>query len=256
MARTARTPSSLVLAALALLVAAPSAALAQDGPYGTIVRADGVGEAYALTQEDALWAARMLVGEAGGRDDPDSLAVLWSMLNSYTLRPVRKHYPTFAAFVRGYCTPLQPHLKAKGAIRRHQKRGTPMVEVEPGKWQLKRHVELQERDWTALPASARAVVERVFRGEQATPCSNATQFCSTAVYFRDRHDRSPNAEEHAAFTEEFAKGKRWRWARVEGASPKNNCFFVEERFANLPDGVVQIQPPRRERRERRERRRR
>ncbi len=241
MARAARFAAPIVLVLKALT---PLPALAQQGPFGTIARADGVGEPYRLTEDDALWAARMVVGEAGGRDDTDSVAVLWCMVNSFTLRPVRRIYPTFTAFVRAYCTPLQPHLKAQGAIRRHQRRGTPMVEVEPGKWQLRRHVELQERPWERLPASARALVERVFRGQQATPCGNATQFCSTAVYYRDRHGRAPTAEEHAEFTEAFAQGKKWRWVPIAGASPRTNCFFVEERFADLPPGVVRIAAPR------------
>ncbi len=225
---------------LALVLAPASAAQAQDGPYGTVARSDGVGEPYALTAEDALWAARMLVGEAGGEDDADNAAVLWCMLNSYMLRPLRDTYPTFTEFIRAYCTPLQPYLKSKGAIERHRKRGTPMVEVEPGKWQLKRHVELQERPWTKLPAGARALVERVFAGKQGSPCGNTTQFCSTATYFHDEHGRRPTDEEHAAYTEEYAKKKGYAWVRVEKGNPRSNCFFVESRFAKLPAGVVTV----------------
>ena len=226
------------LLAIAILVPAPAAA--QEGPFGTLARTDGVGKPYALTAEDAVWSARMLVGEAGGQDDVNSAAVLWCMINSYMLRPLRDEYPTFTAFVRAYCTPLQPYLKSAGALERHRKRGTPMVEVEPGKFQLKRHVELQERPWAKLPASARALVERVFAGDQGTPCGNATQFCSTATYFHDKHGRRPTDAEHAAYTEEFAKGKGWTWFPVPGASARSNCFFVEKRFAALPAGVVAV----------------
>ncbi|MCW8140948.1 MAG: hypothetical protein KIT58_18760 [Planctomycetota bacterium] len=226
--------------ALLLVVAAP--ALAQEGRWGVLARKDGVGQPYALTAEDALWAARMVVGESGGKGGVDDAAVLWCMINSYMLRPVRDAYPTFSAFVRAYCTPLQPHLKAQGAIDRHRRRGTPMVEVEPGKWQLRRHVELQERPWAELPASARGLVERVFRGELPSPCANATQFCSTATYYHDRHGRRPTDEEHVEFTEAWAREKGYAWVRVEGADPRSNCFFVEKRFASLPEGVVVVQP--------------
>lgn len=230
---------ALTLAFVAMLAAALPVA-AQDGPNGTLARTDGVGKPYALTAEDALWAARMLVGEAGGEDDVNSAAVLWCMINSYMLRPLREDYPTFTAFVRAYCTPLQPYLKSAGALERHRKRGTPMVEVEPGKFQLKRHVELQERPWAKLPAGARALVERVFKGEAKSPCGNATQFCSTATYFHDKHGRKPSDAEHAEYTEELAKGKGWTWFRVAGANARSNCFFVEKRFAALPDGVVAV----------------
>lgn len=232
----------LSLLSLSFALAAP-AARGQDGPFGALAREDGVGAPYALTVEDALWAARMITGESGGAGDVDDAAVLWCMINSYMLRPVRQTYPTFTSFVRAYCTPLQPHLKSQGAIDRHRRRGTPMVEVEPGKWQLRRHVELQTRPWARLSAGARDLVLRAFRGELPSPCGNATQFCSTATYFHDRHGRRPTDAEHEAFTEEWARSKGYTWFRVAGADPRSNCFFVERRFASLPAGVVVVQAP-------------
>jgi hypothetical protein len=227
--------------ALPLLVALTApAARAQSGPFGRLVRADGEGAPYAVTSDDALWAARMLVGEAGGQDDVDDAAVLWCMVNSYMLRPVRQAYPTFHEFVRAYCTPLQPYLKSQGAIDRHRRLGTPMVEVEPGKFQLQRHVELQVRPWAQLPATARALVERVFHGQLPSPCGNATQFCSTATYFHDANGRRPDEQELVAYTEEYARKKKQTWIRVQGADARNNCFFVEERYAPLPPGVVTV----------------
>ncbi|MGE0712876.1 MAG: hypothetical protein AB7N76_14150 [Planctomycetota bacterium] len=240
----------LAPAALLLALLAGGPALAADprsprpaqpqpqpaGPYG-VLRCDATQVRYELTTEDALWATRMLVGEAGGRDDVDDAAVLWTMLNSYAIRDVRKHYPSFAAFVRAYCTPLQPYLKSQGALRRHQKKKTPLVEVEPGKFQLKRHVELQQRAWEKLPQGARDLVLRVFRGQQQTPCGAATQFCSTAVYYKDAHDRAPSAEEHEAFTKEFAAKKKWRWVVPKGSRVRNNCFFEELRFDPLKPAV-------------------
>jgi hypothetical protein len=210
--------------------------------YGRIVRADGQGTSYSITSDDALWAARMLVGEAGGADDVDDAAVLWCMLNSYTLRPVRQAYPTFHDFLRAYCTPLQPFLTSQGAIDRHRRLGTPMVEVQPGKWQLRRHVELQARPWTQLPAPARALVERVLRGQQPSPCGNATQFCSTATYFQDANGRRPDDQELVTYTEDYARRNNQVWFRVPGSSPRNNCFFVEARFQQLPSGVVTVRP--------------
>lgn len=236
-----RCATAGLLAAL-LAVTVPSRAQ-ETGPWGTLRRKDGVGEPYRLTAEDALWSARMLVGEAGGKDDVDSTAVMWCMLNSYMLRPVRDRYPTFQQFIRAYCTPLQTFLSSKGALERHRRRGTKMVEVEPGKFQLERHVELQQRPWEKLPATARALVERVLRGKQPSVCANATQFCSTAVYFADEHGRRPTPQEHAEFTRAFAAKKTWVWVQVEGADPKNNVFFAEERFAQLPAGVVEVLAP-------------
>jgi hypothetical protein len=231
------------LAATALVVLLTATTRAQDGPFGVVERRDGGGAPYALTATDALWAARMLVGESGGQGDVDDEAVLWCMLNSYMIRPVRSTYPTFTSFVRAYCTPLQPYLKSKGAVERHRRLGTPMVEVAPGRWQLRRHLQLQRRAWADLPAGARDVVTRVFAGRAPTPCGNATQFCSTATYFHDHTGRRPSDAELVAYTEDYARGKRWRWVRVAGSSPRSNCFFVEERFATLPAAVVRVAAP-------------
>ncbi len=232
-----------VAGALAPFAAPWSTARAQEPTRpGALVRRDGVGAPLPLAADDLPWAARMLVGESGGRGGTDDEAVLWCMLNSYTLRPVRELYPTFRAFVRAYCTPLQPWLKSQGAIDRHRRRGTPMVEVEPGRWQLRRHVELQRRPWAELPAGARELVARTFEGRGRSPCGNATQFCSTAVYFHDRHGRRPSDAEHRTFTEAFAREKGWTWVEVEGANPRANCFFVERRFAALPAPVVEVRP--------------
>jgi hypothetical protein len=238
------TMTKLPALALLLCLGLADLAAAQEGPFGVLSRKDGAGEPYALTAEDALWTARMLVGESGGQGDVDDQAVLFCMLNSYMIRDVRRLYPTFTAFVRAYCTPLQPFLKAQGAIDRHRRRGTPMVEVEPGKWQLQRHVDLQQKPWAQLAATARGLVERAFRGELQSPCGNATQFCCTATYFHDREGRRPTDEELVAYTQEYARGKSYRWVRVEGASLRSNVFFVEERFASLPDGVVEVTLPR------------
>ncbi len=243
-----KPPTALLL----LLLAAPAAAAPQPGgpaaapdaprgPFGTVVCAAKEFR-YALTAEDALWTARMLVGESGGADDADNEAVVWCMLNSYAIRPLRM-FKSFTEFIRAYSTPLQPYLKSKAAIERHRKRKTPMVEVEPGKFQLKRHVEIQKRPWADLPAGARALVERIFTGKLSSVCGNATQFCSTAVYFQDAHDRRPTDEEHEKFTLEYAAKHKYVWRKVEGADPRKNCFFEEERYKELSRPAVKVVQP-------------
>lgn len=221
------------------LLATIVVALAQEEPRGTL-SCPAKEFSYRLTADDALWAARMLVGESGGAGGADDAAVLWCMLNSYAIRPLRM-YRTFADFVRAYCTPLQPYLKSKGAIERHRKAGTPMVEVEPGRWQLQRHVELQQRAWSKLPEGARKLVAEVFDGKGASVCGNATQFCSTAVYFKDEHGRRPDEAEHREFTLRFAERKKWTWVEVRGANPRNNVFFEEQRYRELPRPAVRVE---------------
>src|SRR5262245_11489268 len=49
---------------------------------------------YQFTQEDALWTARFIVGEAGGKDTPENRAVIWAMFNRYAFF-THPHFPTF-----------------------------------------------------------------------------------------------------------------------------------------------------------------
>mgnify|MGYP006893842289 FL=1 len=123
-----------------------------------------------------------------------------------------------------------------------------MEEVEPGQFQLVRHLKLQRKPWTSLTPGVRRLVERVFRGKLQTVCKNATQFCSTAVYYRDKHNRRPTREEHAVFTEAYATRKKYRWVVPEGSNVLKNVFFEELRFDRLPRPAVRVLPPSRRRR--------
>lgn len=132
-----------------------------SGPFGTLtlVASGRAPLRYAFTGEDVLWTARFIVGEAGGRDDAGNHAVIWAMLNRYALF-TRTVYPTFAAFIRAYSTPLQPVLNSRGAAERHMNDpdfvrtgGTYPGSTVP-KGQLRRFLELQRRPWHELPAAA------------------------------------------------------------------------------------------------------
>src|SRR5262245_52063890 len=72
---------------------------APRGPFGvlTVAAPERLQYRYPFTADDVLWTARFLVGEAGGRDDPDNRAVIWAMFNRYALF-TRQHYRTFHNF--------------------------------------------------------------------------------------------------------------------------------------------------------------
>ena len=74
---------------------------------------------YRFTPEDAIWTVRFILGEAGGRDDPDNHAVIWAMFNRYAFftrygSPWKDagRYKTFHEFLRNYSTPLQWPLRS------------------------------------------------------------------------------------------------------------------------------------------------
>ena len=97
-----------------------SLAAAPRGPFGVLaVSAPArLRFRYAFTADDVVWTARFIVGEAGGRDNPDNRAVIWAMFNRYALF-THAYYKTFHNFLRAYSTPLQSVLRSGGAAKRH-----------------------------------------------------------------------------------------------------------------------------------------
>lgn len=242
---------------------APGAGALPAGPFGTLVVAGPGGTTwrYTFTPEDALWTARFLTGEAGGRDDPDNRAVLWTMFNRYALFTRRvPAFDQFHKFLRAYSTPLQPVLRSPGAARRHMDRPgfvrtggfyDPPNQMVP-RGQTARHLQIQRLPWGALPAGARALAAGALRGEIANPgIGNATEFANTATYFKDQHGKLPTVDQWRAFTVAFARSKRrgkhpgWTWI---GDVPRLrqysvNTFFVDNRVGDLPAGAVRVVPP-------------
>jgi hypothetical protein len=237
-------------------VPGPGAGTPSGGPgsvrLGTI-HSDSNKFTYAFTSDDLVWTARFIVGEAGGRNNPDNQAVLWTMINLYGLIRNRQ-YPTFHAFLRAYSTPLQPSLRNWRAARRHAQKPEfvktghtypPPAPAGVPVGQLRQFLRLQSTAWQALPEAARTLATNALTGRIPNPVGNATQFASTAVYYRDRHGRSPNDGQWLQFTREYAQKNRYRWiGQRPGLNQRNNAFFLEERFAKLPAGAVRVERPR------------
>jgi len=224
--------------------------------------------AYEFTPEDALWAARLILAEAGGRDGLDNLAVLRAMFNHYAFF-AHKRYPTFHQFIRAYATSLHPVLRnwqaAKRLMNRRDFAATggyyrpPHAENVP-RGQLRRHLDIQKTPWRQLPEEARALVERVMKGEDdANPIGVATDFVSTYLLLRQKlneegSEREPTDDEWRQFTENFRREKGFQWI---GPAPelnqKKNAFFArtlsipgtaaKKRYANLPPDTVHVTPP-------------
>jgi hypothetical protein len=233
----------------------PATAAMLSGPFGTLIVAASGRQPfrYAFTADDALWTARFLVGEAGGRDDAGNHAVIWAMFNRYALF-TRTVYPSFESFIRAYSTPLQPVLNSRGAAERHMNDpdfvrtgGTyPGTTVPRG--QLGRFLKLQRTPWPELPAAARALALRALTGGQPNPgIGNASEFANTAVYFRDRHKRVPDEAEWRRFSADYPRsaGKKWAWiGDIPGlVQYRRNTFYLDDRVRGLPAGAVQVLPP-------------
>lgn len=204
---------------------------------------------YQFTPQDLEWTAKLIVGEAGGRDNLENAAVLTAMLNRYTLRGHRK-YPSFAAFIRSYSTTLQPELHSAGAAARHAHKppdqyvrtgGTyPGTTIPRG--QLRKYLDLQKAPWSSIKPSARALATRALSGRLVNPgVGLASQFASTRVYFYQHYKRYPTPEEWRRYTMDLAAKQKWRWiGDVPGLDQMENAFFIDLRDADLAIDAVRV----------------
>src|SRR5690606_39272499 len=142
-------------------------------------------------------------------------------------------------FIRAYSTTLQPVLRSSGAAARHYKKGDSVYRrtggVYPGtqipKGQLVRHLQIQAAPWSAVKESARNLATRALRGQLPNPgIGLASEFASTRIYFKQRHNREPNDQEFLEFTRALARKKKWEFVgNVPGLNSKKNAFFMDNR---------------------------
>lgn len=237
------------------------------GPFGrlTIKAPERYRFSYQLTGDDAAWVARLITGESGGRNDQDSAAVIWAVLNRFALFTHRgsywmtkagyKGYATLADFVQAYSTTLQPVLKSVGAA----KRAIELARKNPAKFQyvrtggvysgtsiprgqLKHHLDrIQQLRWSRLPQGTRDIVLAAFSGRLQSPVGLASEFANTATYFRDAHKRRPSEAEWRQFTLAHARKKNWTWVDTPSLKQyQSNVFFVDNRAKDLPPDTVKI----------------
>lgn len=257
----------------------PKGAVCADVPSGPlstlVVSRPGVEFRYRITPADLLWTARMIEGEAGGRNDVDNHAVIWTMLNRFALLTNRKRlkngYQTFGEFIRAYSTPLQPVLSYGSAKHHYDKPGYVAVggtyrqNPQVPRGNLAKHLKLQKTCWSALKQGARDAALAVLTGRVASPIGLATEFANTATYYYRQHKTKPTPDQWRAFNARFGEGKKydkgkptldrggWVWI---GDHPKLkqfavNTFFLRTRtvsgdpsrvpIAQLPSDTVRLE---------------
>ncbi len=244
------------------------------GPFGslTIAAPEDYRFEYTFTPDDAEWLARLIVGEAGGKDNRDNHAVIWASFNRFALfthseskwmkRAGLQGYATLAAHVQSYSTTLQPVLHspkaATRAIQMAQKNPNKFKYIETGgvypgttipKGQLKHHLEtIQRLAWGNLREETKVVVDQALKGQLENPVGIASEFANTYTYFmQNRGGRPKNYEEWREYTEAFAQNHKPRWTWIGEKAKLNqmdeNAFFIDNRVLGLPSDVVRVIPP-------------
>ena len=241
-----------------------SASAASSGPSTTaggtpsatslaVLRADARGRTpfrYHFTPDDLVWSAKLLVHEAGGRDDVENRAVLWAMFNRYALF-THTVYSSFTDFIRAYSTTLQPVLRSSRAAARHAHKGDAVYWKAGGNYpgttiprgQLVRHRKIQAAPWEEVKASARDLATRALCGELPNPgIGLASEFASTWVFYVQRHKRQPTRAEWETYTRELAQRRSLVWVPLPEVEPRRNVFFVSQRVSSLPHNSVAVVP--------------
>jgi len=139
---------------------------------------------YTLTDEDKLWAARMLQFEGG-----NPAATIWTMTQAYAKPGIHSHYPTFTAFIRSYSQPINP-IWALGGSR------CPTPSDDPSSPCYRSRLATRARA-AAMPfngASQRVqnTVNLWFAGKLPNPVPRAVEFADATVgqHYLDSHPGS------------------------------------------------------------------
>lgn len=119
----------------------------------------------AITETDALWLGRALMGEGGERDRVERLALAATMLRGWMISGT----PTFAAWLRGFSQPINPRWLRGGdlatahaaALARGERQGQ---EGATSAAAYARRERFQSMPWAAMPAALRADVLGVLNG--------------------------------------------------------------------------------------------
>ncbi len=225
---------------------------------------------YQFTSEDAEWLARFVEGEAGGRNDADSHAVIWAMFNRFgMLRHNVKAWKNFAVFIQQYSTTLQPFLNSFGAAQRVmlQYKNSPekivksnetykkkdasgkMIDTGVPKVQLVRHIKLQRKPWGDFNRETREMVIAILNGRIPNPgIGVATHFASTLVYLetalkKKNIKRKISPEEWRNYTLQYAQEQKWEWiGEKANLNQAKNAFFFQPKLRNVPADAVRIIP--------------
>jgi hypothetical protein len=149
-----------------------------QGELGEII---GGRRRYRLTWDDLLWAARMLIGEAGtNASTNEGAAVLWCMAS----RLVALNSTSYTRLIQAYSQPINPKWMAEGEFCRVGGRFNGTTHCAPNK--LERRARYQNTTWEEIPGDVQDLVFRWATGQVDNPIPRATHFAVPRVASRGR----------------------------------------------------------------------
>ena len=160
-----------------------------QAPSGNWATIKSPGFQYKLTDEDVLWAARMVYGEGG--DERDAPAVLWTMTQLFTPQGKRSKWgnpnkwgTSFRELIQRYSQPINPRWTTPEGTRVASgimQGETSLCYKAPDRCTsryLERRRNFQSLSWERIPARLRDITLRWARGDLPNPVPNAVEFAN------------------------------------------------------------------------------
>ncbi len=213
---------------------------------------------YQFTRDDLITTARLLIGEAGGKDNPENRGTLWALINRYAFfRNQVPKWGSFAGFLSQYSQTLRPVAKwvsvKEFVAKCNSTFSNPECKFRPTSTQtypgtnvpmgnVKRFLDIQATPWSGLAPAARKLALLALTGNVPNPVGNASHVADTKVYFRRKFGRNPTRPEWEKYTRDFAAGKQydWRPQQVPYDQFGHNALFVATKARKFPEGAVRI----------------
>ncbi len=216
---------------------------------------------YTFTRDDLVAAAKMMIGESGGDDNPYNRGTLWALINRYAfLRNKTPSWGSFAGFLKAYSQSLRPIAKwvsvkelvakCNSTFSNKECHFRPTsTELYPGTkipmGTTKRIYETLKTPWNKLPVSARKLAFATLTGQIPNPIGNATDVADTKVYYARKFGQRPTREQWRQYTQNYADTNGFVWS--EDSIPfdqfAKHALFTKAFAKDFPAGAARILPP-------------
>jgi len=161
----------------------------RGAPSGSWGKIQSPGFSYQLTDDDVLWAARMIVGEGG--DERDAPAVLWTMAQLFTPQGKQSKWgnpnkwgSSFRELIQRYSQPINPRwtVPVGSRVTGEMMRGeTSLCSRAPDRCTeryLARRRRFQSLHWNEIPQGLRDVATAWATGTLPNPVPRAVEFAA------------------------------------------------------------------------------
>ena len=130
------------------------------------------GKELVLSDRDALWLARMVVGEGGRTASTEKMrALIWAISNRYLLLPAQRKRSSLTSILQAFSQPINPRWDGEDENDND-------FCVPGGKWygtkfcdpsRLKRRAQMMSMPWSAIPKKIQTAVEQFRSGDLPQP---------------------------------------------------------------------------------------